>query len=202
MDPMATFFEAAGAFCDIAACVDPPRLDDPGTDEWTIRELVAHAARGMTTVVTALAAPVDPSTRLLDGAADYFATAMSSPGIHRGIVQRARDAAGEVGQDPGGYAWGILDELRPLLEAQYEDTVVQHAAGRIVLSEYLRTRVLELTLHSVDIEHALGSPIGFPEGPSVMTRDLVLSLVGRVDPLAVALALSGRGAMLGCNLLA
>jgi hypothetical protein len=195
----ATFLEGAEAFVDVARSVPVSRLDDRATEAWTLRELLAHGTRGLRTVEATVAAPVDPDALLLSGAAAYFERAMSATGVHQGIEQRARDAAAALGDDPGGYAEEALLAVRPIVGATPLDHIVQHAAGRIRFGEYLATRVVELTLHTADVQLALGDPVAFPAAASVVTRDVLLALIGRGDPLAVACALSGRGA--SCNLL-
>jgi hypothetical protein len=198
-DARALFLEAADGFVAVATAVDPARLDDPATDAWTLRELLAHATRGVRTVATTLATPVDPDSRWLPTASAYFAAALSTPGVHAGIVQRARDAAPDVGDDPAGYAAASLAEVRPLVQATPVDQVVQHFAGRLPLGEYLATRVVELVLHSVDVELATGGEVAFPAGPSALARDVLLALVDGADPVVVAAALTGRA--VACRLL-
>jgi hypothetical protein len=199
-DVRATFLEAGEAFVGVAERLDTRRLDDRATSSWTLRELVAHATRGLLTVETTLAALVDPATRWLEGAAAYFSVAMSSPQVHGGIEQRARDAAADVGDEPGPYARDALSRVTPLVESTPLDCEVQHRAGRLRFDEYLVTRVVELTLHTADVQLATGQPAAFPEAPSALTRDTLLSLVGRADALAVACALTGRQGP-ACNLL-
>lgn len=194
------FLEAGAAFVAVAATLEPARLADRATDAWTLRELVAHAARGLLTVETTVSTPIDPTSRALTGATDYFATAMSTPGVHEGIVQRGRDAAAAVGDDPGGYARVALARVAPIVEATAPDREVQHVAGRLRFDAYLATRVVELTLHTADVQLAAGRLVAFPEAASALTCDVLLGLVGRVDPLAVACALSGRRGP-ACNVL-
>lgn len=199
-DVGAVFLEAGAALVAVATSLDPARLDEAATDAWTLRELVAHAVRGLLTVETTVAAPVDVSSRELAGATDYFAVAMSHPGVHEGIVQRGRDAAAGVGDDPGRFARAALDRVTPVVASTPPEREVQHAAGRLRFDEYLATRVVELTLHTVDIQLATGAVVAFPADAAALTRDVLLGLVDRADPLAVACALSGRSGP-SCNLL-
>lgn len=199
-DVRATFLEAGAAFVAVVEGLDTRRLDDPATSSWTLRELVAHATRGLLTVETTVAARVDASTRWLSSASAYFSTAMSAPQVHAGIVQRARDAAAAVGDEPGRYARAALAGVTPLVEATPLDREVQHLAGRLRFDEYLATRVVELTLHTADVQLASGQEVAFPEAASALTRDVLVPLVGRVDPLAVACALTARQGP-ACNIL-
>ena len=200
-DVREVFVAAGEAFVAVAASLDPARLDDAATEAWTLRELVAHATRGLSTVEVTVAAPLGAASRELESATAYFAAAMAAPHVHEGITQRARDAAAAVGDDPGGYARAALDRVVPLVETTALDRVVQHVAGRLRFGDYLATRVVELTLHTADVQAATGRPVAFPEAASALTRDVVLGLVGRADPLAVACALTGRAGP-RCNVLA
>jgi Mycothiol maleylpyruvate isomerase N-terminal domain len=191
-DVKAALLEAGGALVAVAEAIDVHRLDDPATDAWTLRELVAHASRGLLTIETTVAAPVDPAAQLIESATAYFALAMSATQVHAGIEQRARDAAATVGDDPGGYVRAALARVAPLVAATPLDFEVQHAAGRLRFEDYLATRVVELTLHTADIQLAIEVPVEFPEAPSAITRDVLVLLVGRADALAVACALTGR----------
>jgi hypothetical protein len=125
---------------------------------------------------------------------------MSIPDVHEGIVRHGRDAALAVGDDPGRYARATLDRLLPLVATTTPDRVVQHFAGRLRFDEYLATRVVELTLHTADIQLVTGRDTTFPADASSLTRDVLLDLVDRIDPLTVACALSGRAGS-RCNVL-
>ena len=196
----AIFGEAGTAFVDVVSTLDVATLGDRATSEWTLRELVAHATRALLTVETTLAAPIDPDSRSLESAADYFAAAMSIPNVHAGIVQRGRDAALAVGDDPGRYAREALDRVLPLVATTALDRVVQHFAGHLRFDEYVATRVVELTLHTADVQLVTGADVAFPSDAAALTRDVLLDLVDRIDPLTVACALSGRAGS-RCNVL-
>src|SRR5262249_12052316 len=148
--PASAFLSAARHLCELARVIPVSRLDDAATDAWSVRELLAHAVRGMGTVQVTLETPVDASTPALGSASDYFARAMSTPMVHEGIVARARDAADAVGGDPRGYAADAFERVESLVASTPADREVQHFAGRLSFGEYLRTRVVELTLHAVD----------------------------------------------------
>jgi Mycothiol maleylpyruvate isomerase N-terminal domain len=200
VDTKAIVLEAGTAFVAVASSLPTSALGAPATSAWTLRELVAHATRGLLTIETTVANPVDPGSPELPDATAYFEVAMSHPQVHAGIEQRARDAAAAVGDDPGGYATAALERVTPAVEAMPVDCLVQHAAGRLRFGDYLATRVVELTLHTADLQLAVGRPVELPDEPSRLTRDVLLPLVGRVDALAVACALTGRQGP-ACNVL-
>jgi len=177
------------------------QLTMPATSEWTVAELFGHAARAFVATVTVVATPLDPSSRALAGAADYYRTAMSLSGVHDGITQRGREAGAALMDDPFGTVRADADRAAPLVAATPLDREVQHAAGRLAFGEYLATRVAELVLHTVDLQLAVGVAPSFPAGPAQRTRDLMVELVDRVDPLVVACVLTGRAMPMGCNVL-
>jgi hypothetical protein len=200
-DARAIFGAAGTAFVDVVSTLDVASLDDRATSEWTLRELVAHATRALLTVETTLSAAIDPDSRSLESAAAYFAAAMSIPDVHTGIVQRGRDAALAAGDDPGRFAREALDRVLPLVATTEPGRVVQHFAGRLRFDEYVATRVVELTLHTADVQLVTGADVAFPADAAALTRDVLLDLVDRVDTLTVACALSGRAGS-RCNVLA
>lgn len=200
VDAKAVLLEAGAAFCEVAASLRSSDLDAPATGAWTLRELVAHATRGLLTIETTAANPVDPDSRELESATAYFALVTSVPQVHVGIEQRARDAATALGDDPGGSAATALERVTPVIAAMPIDCLVQHAAGRLRFGDYLSTRVVELTLHTADIQLAVGRRVEFPDAPSRLTRDVLVPLSGRADALAVACALTGRAGP-SCNML-
>jgi Mycothiol maleylpyruvate isomerase N-terminal domain len=199
LDARAVVLEAGDALATVVDSLDVHRLDEAATDAWTLRELVAHALRGLLTIETTVAAPVDPSSRDLGSAAGYFALARSVPTVHAGIEQRARDAAAAL-HDPHGDVVDALARVSPIVERTPLDREVQHLFGRLRFDQYLVTRIVELTLHTADIQLAVGESVAFPDAPSAVTRDALLGLVGRADALAVACVLAGRGGP-RCNVL-
>ncbi len=199
-DRRAAVLEAGATLVAVASSIDVGDLDRAATDAWTLRELVAHAARGLLTIETTVAAPVDPATQRIESATAYFALVMSIPHVSDGIEQRARDAAADVGDDPGGYVADALALVTPLVLATPLDREVQHGAGRLRFEDYLVTRIVELTLHTADVQLAIDQPVAFPEAPSAIARDALVELVGRAGALAVACALTGRAGP-RCNVL-
>ncbi len=199
-DHKSALLEAGAALVAAATSTEVRGLDRPATDAWTLRELVAHATRGLLTIETTVAAPIDTTTRRIESATGYFALTMSIPQVHHGIEQRARDAAASVGGDPGGYVRDALARVAPLVAATPRDREVQHVAGRLRFEDYLATRIVELTLHTADIQLAIDEPVTFPNAPSEITRDVLAGLVGRAGALAVACALTGRAGP-RCNVL-
>jgi hypothetical protein len=200
-DVKAAFDLAAGAFVAEVRAVGPQRLADPGTAQWSVAELIGHGARAFLATETVLASPVDPTTRRLDGAADYFRVAMASTGVHEGISQRAREAASDLGDSPFETVRADATRVVRLVAATPMQLEVQHRAGRLSFGEYLRTRVAELVLHTVDLQLALGVAPSAPTDAATVVRDLMVELADRADALGIACVLTGRAWPAGCNVL-
>ena len=200
-DVKSAFHDASSSFVALVDSIGPERLGEPGTDEWTILELIAHTTRAYLAIDEVLARPLDPASRKLADAADYYRSAMSTAGVHDGITTHARDGAARMGDDPGPYVHDVADRVHRLVVCTPARQDVQHYAGRIAFGDYLVTRITELVLHSVDLQHALGGTPSAPESAAVLVRGVLASLVDRDDALSVACALSGRGRARSCDVL-
>ena len=58
-DVRTAFSEAAGYLVQVAGDVPEGAWGSPGLGEWTVRELIGHASRALTTVPAYLAVPVE-----------------------------------------------------------------------------------------------------------------------------------------------
>jgi uncharacterized protein (TIGR03083 family) len=153
------FGRAAFELVDLVALVPAERLDGPGLGEWTLRELIGHTSRAMSTVVRYLAepAPLEPTVH---SASEYLDVVLRQRGDDAAIAARGRESAELLGDDPVG---AIADLAAAAVEA-----VDRAGLDRLVaiggasegiamrLGEYLRTRVFELTVHGIDIADAAG----------------------------------------------
>jgi uncharacterized protein (TIGR03083 family) len=200
-DVAAAFHESSETFVTLVASIDEPQWEEPGTGEWTVLELVAHTMRAFVAIDEVLVRPLDPASRRLAGAADYYRVAMSMAGVHDGISARARDGAALIKVDPPTKVRVLADRVGQLVDATPGDREVQHYAGRITFRDYLVTRLTELVLHCVDIQCALGIEPRAPVRAAALVRDELLVLAEDADALAVACALSGRGRVVACDVL-
>ncbi|HUD69083.1 MAG TPA: maleylpyruvate isomerase N-terminal domain-containing protein [Acidimicrobiales bacterium] len=200
-DVKSAFHDASNNFVAVVDSIGPERLGEPATDEWTILELIAHTARAYIAIEEVLARPLDPASRQLSDAAAYYRSAMSIQGVHDGITKRARDGASLMGNEPGPYVHDVADRVHLVVSGTPTRQDVQHYAGRIAFGDYLVTRITELVLHSVDLQHALGRTASAPDNAAVLVRDVLVALADRDDALSVACALSGRSRARACNVL-
>ncbi|MDP9023093.1 MAG: maleylpyruvate isomerase N-terminal domain-containing protein [Actinomycetota bacterium] len=162
---------------------------------WTLRELVAHLLRGPSRVTTYLAQ--DPPERAEIDWLDYWRRANTSDPSE--VAARAStDAASTSPEDlvrRFGPAWR---DAVAAAERSGADRVTTTPLGAARLDHYLTSRVVELTVHGLDVRAALGlPPEATPRGLDVTTRVLT-GLLGRARPADLAddvsfvLAATGR----------
>lgn len=152
------FLEAAGDLADLVQRVPRERLDGPGLGEWTLRELIGHASRAITTVTAYLAHP-EPPAATIGSASEYLEVVLRQHGDDEAILLRGRAAGAALGDDLVGDIEAMLAEAAAAIAAASPDRLVAvggSAASAMRLGEYLRTRVFELTVHGLDIADAAG----------------------------------------------
>ena len=195
----AAFEEGSLTLMRTLRAITPEHWDRPGAlGDWTTRELAAHTLRAFITVEGYLGAP--PNTdRVLADAAEYYAVALGDPGVHQGVATRARQAGRQL-IDPVGEAEATLERVLALVAATADDEPVNTFAGQITLSEYLATRVVELGVHTLDLQRATGQLAELHP----QTAAVVLSVLTQLaSPVPLILALTGRAPLpAGYNTLA
>ncbi|MGW7753295.1 sterol carrier family protein [Streptomyces violaceusniger] len=133
-------------------------LDDAGLDAptrlggWTVRELVAHLAMAVTSVVRLLAQPAPPAREVT---VNGWAAALAA---HSGPIDEETRALA-AGED--------LGELLERAEARFAeaasvapgDRLLATRVGAMRLEDYLVTRCVELVVHADDLTAATGVPV-------------------------------------------
>ncbi|BCJ61528.1 maleylpyruvate isomerase N-terminal domain-containing protein [Micromonospora endophytica] len=158
--------DAFRAECDrlgqVLRTLDGPDLERP-TDcpPWTVAELMAHVRTGAARLADMLAAPAPTQARV--DAAGYFGAAKFTPPVDAARIDAARAEAGRAaGVDVSTLAAEFDRAWRATLDA-----VDAHPADRVVrtrhgdamtVTEFLRTRVVEVGVHGLDLAAALGRP--------------------------------------------
>lgn len=178
---------AAEDFLDVVRSVPDDGWGRPALGGWNVRELAAHTLRAFTTVEAYLGAEPTVDRPLAD-AAEYYRTVLADPGIHAGVLTRGRDAARDL-TDPVGMSETVVQRVLGLVAGAADDDVVQTFVGQITLAEYLATRVVEVAVHTLDLQRALGQrPRLHPDTSDVVLQ--VLTELGPAEPMI--LALTGR----------
>ncbi|GAC1420972.1 MAG: hypothetical protein NVSMB57_14710 [Actinomycetota bacterium] len=162
-----------------------------------VREIVAHALRGSSRLLHLAQEPTEGEAET--DAVQYFRYDPVAEGPM--IAQRAQEAAeGRTGEDLArdwSTQWPkAVEAARAVLPPAMIVNPV--APERMLLSEYVKTRVLEVTVHSMDVRDALGlAPDPTKEGLDV-TCAILRGLLGAdlrphgVDEVRFVLTGTGR----------
>jgi Mycothiol maleylpyruvate isomerase N-terminal domain. len=199
---------AARSFARAVADVPESAWDAPGLGEWDVRALVGHTARAVDTVLDYLALP-EPDEATLPTAESYLTalTTASGGGSADGadrvagadsaaITARGIAAGAALGDDPASAVAAKVHAVGLLLTNQSPVRLVAVRGGSMPLQEYLRTRVFELVVHTLDLARATGVRPEFPAGAVLEASRLaagVAAETGRGEQLL--LALTGRGTL-------
>ncbi len=153
------FGRAAFELVDLIALVPTERLDGPGLGEWTLRELIGHTSRAMSTVVRYLEQPA-PFEPTVHSASEYLDVVLRQRGDDEAIAARGRESAELLGDDLVGAVADLAAAAVEAVDRVGLDRLVAIGAPSdgiaMRLGEYLRTRVFELTVHGLDIADAAG----------------------------------------------
>jgi uncharacterized protein (TIGR03083 family) len=181
------FDEAVATFVKAVRAVPDDRWDTPALGEWTVRELVAHTLRAFTTIEQYLGAEQAVDRPMAD-AAEYYQVALADPAVHAAVRRRGQEAGAAL-TDPLGEAEATSQRVLALVASSDDDEPVNTFVGQIGLVEYVATRVVELTVHTMDLQRAVGQPAAIGSAAATVVLPLLTQL-GRAE--AIVLALTGR----------
>ena len=184
----AAFEEGSATLLRALRDITPEYWDRRGAlGDWSTRELTAHTLRAFVTIEGYLEAA--PATdRVLADAAEYYATALSDPTAHQGVAARARKAGRQL-IDPVGEAEATIERVLAQIAATADDEPVNTFPGQITLIEYLATRVVELGVHTLDIQRATGQMAELHPDTSAVVLAVLTQLT---SPVPIILAVTGR----------
>ncbi|GHJ15272.1 maleylpyruvate isomerase N-terminal domain-containing protein [Micromonospora sp. AKA38] len=162
--------------------LDEAALDRPTPcPPWRVRDLLAHVRTGAGRLAGMLAEPAPPRAEVT--AAGYFDAAKFAPAVDRDRIDGARAAARELpgaadGAREFGRAWRATDAA---VAAEPPDRVVRTRHGdAMAVTEFLRTRVVELAVHGLDLADALDRPPWTAPTAAAVTVDVLTA--GRPVP--------------------
>lgn len=187
----AAFHEGAATLLATLRAIGPELWDRHGAlGDWTVRELTAHTLRAFITIDGYLAAEAT-TDRVLADASEYYQTVLADIGVHQGVNARARQAGRQL-IDPLGEAESTIAQVLARVASTADDEPVNTFAGQITLIEYLATRVVELGVHTLDLQRATGQlPALHPDTSAVV----LAVLTTLASPAPLILALTGRAAL-------
>ncbi len=174
------FEQAVPFFLETVERIRPDQWETLALGVWNVRDLVGHTSRAMLNVEQYATVGADRTG---------FGTAEE-------IAERGREAGRALGDDPAGAVRDIATRVLSLIERLPDDHPVRTPAGERPLVQYLRSRVTELTIHTVDLADALGLEAQAPEGCWSVTLHVLADMAVRGGSAKdVAFALTGRGAL-------
>lgn len=167
----------------VAARLPPEAFAEPTRcPPWDVRILVGHVVRDLDRVVTYLEEPA-PDAAMSD-AITYFKS--YDPGAEgRAITAGSTEAADRFGST-GALVLGLEESLRRCVEAARA-----HDPGRLLrtrltairLDEFLKTRVLEVGVHGLDLADAIDRDPWLSPAAASVIRAILTGLLGE-DPSA------------------
>src|ERR1700712_615034 len=195
MGNVAIFHQAAEAFVELVSRIRDDQWDDPGLGSWSVRSLVGHTTRAILTVETYLGH--DEVSRVgLPTAEDYYALIYRDFADPESVAIRGVEAGVWLGENPVQQISDALQRASAAIASAPAGRVVSVGGHGIELTQYLRTRIFELVVHSIDI----GRAIGQPHGQSAECVTDAAALAARIGARTgsgeqILLALTGRTAL-------
>lgn len=189
------FTRSANSFLEVLGQVSDEQWPMPGLGSWTVRSLAGHTARAILTVETYLGQE-EPGEVTISSAEGYYTTVYPQFTDAAAVAERGVEAGIWLGADPVGQVATTLARTRSLIESQPANRIVSIGGMGILLTEYLRTRVFELVVHTVDLAQAIGVEPHLPEDALAATAALATATAAaRGQGLPVLLALTGRATL-------
>ncbi len=180
--------------------LQPRDFDAPGLGEWTVAELIAHLIRGAGLLATYLDVEVPADAEPACDRVAYFAfSAEELDEMSAGVAERSRADARSIGTGALVDAF-CGSRLRTVerVEDLAPDALVHTFRGPMAVAEYAATRVLELTVHHMDLCRALNLPVTSDPSALAVTVGIIEGLLDGERPAdlsddtAFVLAATGR----------
>ncbi|PON15866.1 hypothetical protein C2W62_21525 [Candidatus Entotheonella serta] len=168
---------AAQMFVDTVQQVGDDQWDRIALGEWTVRDLVGHTNRALLTVETYLGQPAP--TVEVERAVDYFIRASAALADPAAVAARGREAGQALGDDPATTVRETAERVLAGVGAAADDASLTTPVGGMRLIDYLPTRVLELTVHTLDIAAAISTPVTLAASRPDRVAPLLLAATGR-----------------------
>lgn len=183
---------ACRTFVEVVGGITPAQWSQPALGVWDVRSLVGHTARAIITVIDYL--DLDPAGQVdMPTAGDYYGQIYLAYTNPEAIAKRGIDAGIALGDDPVAAIEALVERAMFLLSEQTEDRLVSLGGMGIPVNEYLKTRVFELVVHTIDIARATGQRADFAPELIEAAASLAAGIAARKgDGELVLMALTGR----------
>lgn len=192
MTQLQRYDQACEAFIGTVAGIHASQWTQPGLGDWDVRSLVGHTSRAIITVIDYLELDA-PATVSMESAADYYGQIYLAYTNPAAIARRGVDAGVALGDDPIARIGELRRRAIAAITVQGPDRLVSIGGMGIPLDEYLRTRIFELVVHTLDIARATGQSAAIPPVLVEEAASLAAGIAAlRGDGELVLLALTGR----------
>ncbi len=176
-----SFVAAADWFVALTSVVPAQAWTANGLGEWTIRDLVGHTGRALSTV-TEYATGLVSEPELGETVDYYRGMVLSGPtavDLNASVAERGRQAGAELGSEPALFVSALRDSVVALVRSVDLGSLATSRGGTIRMRDYLPTRTFELIVHSLDLERALRriGVSGIPVAPSGALAEVLRLLV-------------------------
>jgi uncharacterized protein (TIGR03083 family) len=144
--------------------------------EWSVKELLAHMYRDIDNIAIYLAHP-EPDLATHDSITCW----RDVPRMAAGIADRAKGSAATFATaaalvDAWNALWpAVLDQV----QAADPERLVTTWGPSMTLEEYLRTRVLEIVVHHMDLEDAFGRTCWGTDEAVGIVDEMLVDILGR-----------------------
>jgi uncharacterized protein (TIGR03083 family) len=188
----ALFSRSADAFVEMLGAIRPEQWDLHGLGNWSVRSLAGHTARAILTVENYISQE-EPGAVTIPTAEAYYSTVYQQFTDATAVEARGVEAGQWLGDDPLGQVTSALASAKSLIDSQPSNRIVSIGGMGILLTEYLRTRVFELVVHTIDLSRATGIPHAVPAAAIADSVNLATTIATqRGDGEAILLAFTGR----------
>ena len=158
--------EAAAAAAEVIERTSAADLDRPALGAWDVRGLAGHLLRAMRTPLVYLEEPA-ATRQSLSSAAEYYAAylAWREPNPDRADDAVATRGAAELAHDSITQIQDAFQQARrdlQRLDAEPADRLLPTAFGAMRLADYMRTRIVEMVAHTLDLAAALDEEVPIP----------------------------------------
>ncbi|GAB2525270.1 maleylpyruvate isomerase N-terminal domain-containing protein [Paramicrobacterium agarici] len=183
---------ACRTFIDVVSGISDDQWDAAALGVWNVRSLVGHTARAVITVIDYL--ELDPAGQIdMPTAGDYYGQIYLAYTNPEAIAKRGVDAGIALGDDPSTAIERLVQRAMALLESQPSDRLVSLGGMGIPLDEYLKTRIFELVVHTMDIARATGQTADFAPQLIEAAASMAAGIAARKGAgEQVLMALTGR----------
>jgi uncharacterized protein (TIGR03083 family) len=168
----------ADALCAVLAVLTAADLDRASPcPPWTARELTCHMIIGARRIAQALRGPDDPAASLITTVGYYRADERFSSAVNANRIDTAQNLARQLGAPAAirtELTRACAESVGLLAQAPTDRAIRTRHGDRMLLTDFARTRVVELGLHGLDLALALDRPPWLTGEAATVLAELLL----------------------------